>query len=147
MALIKKWYIAYISDKLSRPLAGYLEWREYHDPEYIIDAPQKELLFEKTITGESPLSIGEAYLFAKGDLADISGIYHVGPFGCMHETVATSIINPMIQAQRKKAKEMKMKIVPFMDAVFGESELPNLEAEIAAFAEKCYLKKEMSEAG
>jgi hypothetical protein len=31
-----------------------------------------------------------------------------------------------------------------MDAVFGDSELPNLEAEIAAFAEKCYLKQELS---
>jgi hypothetical protein len=30
-----------------------------------------------------------------------------------------------------------------MDAVFGDSEQPNLEAEVAAFAEKCYLKMRM----
>ncbi len=144
-AIVKKWYIRYIFHKLSKPFAGYLQWREYHDPEYIIDAPQKDLIYEKTIHGESPLSIGEAYLFAKGKIENICGIYHVGPFGCMHETVATSIINPLIQKQRIKAKDMNFRIIPFMDAVFGDSELPNLEAEIAAFAEKCYLKQELIE--
>jgi hypothetical protein len=84
-------------------------------------------------------------LFSKGELKDVCGIYHVGPFGCMHETAATSKINAIIQKQRKEAKKMNEKIVPFMDAVFGDSELPNLEAEIAAFAEKCYLKKEFNE--
>ena len=38
---------------------------------------------------------------------------------------------------------MNEKIIPFMDGVFGDSELPNLEAEIAAFAEKCYLRQEL----
>ncbi len=77
-------------------------------------------------------------------MPDICGIYHVGPFGCMQETAATSMIQALIQQHRRKAKTMNEKIAPFMDAVFGESELPNLEAEIAAFAEKCYLKKEIT---
>jgi activator of 2-hydroxyglutaryl-CoA dehydratase/predicted nucleotide-binding protein (sugar kinase/HSP70/actin superfamily) len=143
-ALLKKRYIKYMLDKLSKPFAEYSKGREYHDPAYLVEAPQRALIYEKSIGGESPLSIGEAYLFAEGDDKNISGIYHVGPFGCMHETVATSIINPIIQKERSKAKEMNSKIIPFMDAVFGDSELPNLEAEVAAFAEKCYLKKEMS---
>jgi predicted nucleotide-binding protein (sugar kinase/HSP70/actin superfamily) len=103
------------------------------------------LIYEKRVGGEAPLSIGEAHMFSKGDLHDIAGIYHVGPFGCMQETVATSKIQALIQQRRAKAKTMKEKIIPLMEGVFGESELPNLEAEIAAFAEKCYLKKELNE--
>ena len=32
-----------------------------------------------------------------------------------------------------------------MDAVFGESASPNLESQIAIFAENCRLKKELDE--
>ncbi|MEE8638206.1 MAG: acyl-CoA dehydratase activase-related protein, partial [Candidatus Margulisiibacteriota bacterium] len=144
VALVKKWYIKHVRNELRKPLAKYLIGREAHDPAHIVEAPQKALIYEKLIGGESPLSIGEAYLFSKGDLGPICGVYHVGPFGCMHETVASTIINAFIQKQRTQAKEINFKIVPFMDAVFGDSELPNLEAEIAAFAEKCCLKKEIS---
>jgi len=142
-SLAKKWYMRHISKKLRTPFEEYLIGREGHDPAHIIDAPQKALVYEKLIGGEAPLSIGEAFLFTKGKLDNICGIYHVGPFGCMQETVATSKINSIIQRHRKETKNAHEKIIPFMDAVFGDSELPNLEAEIAAFAEKCYLKKEL----
>ena len=102
---------------------------------------QKAFVFEKKVGGEAPLSVGETYLFLKGDFANVCGIYHVGPFGCMMETAATSKIQALIQQHRKKAKTPSEKLVPFMDAIFGDSELSNLEAEIAAFAEKCHIKK------
>ena len=42
-----------------------------------------------------------------------------------------------------EATEPYDRVVPFMDGVFGDSELPNLEAEIAAFAQKCYLREDL----
>jgi predicted nucleotide-binding protein (sugar kinase/HSP70/actin superfamily) len=146
LSLLKSGFIKNISYRLYAPFAEYLEGRKAHDPEHLLEASQKDLVYERRIGGEAPLSIGEAHLFSKGDLNDISGIYHVGPFGCMQETVATSKIHSIIHKRRRNAKEMHEKIVPFMDGVFGDSELPNLEAEIAAFAEKCYLKRELTKA-
>ena len=145
VSFIKKEFFNRTNRKLYTPFANYLKGREQHDPDHIIDEAQKALVFESLIGGESPLSIGEAYIFASGNLHGCCGIYHVGPFGCMHETAATSQIQSLIQKQRKNAKNENEKIIPFMDGVFGDSELPNLEAEIAAFAEKCYLKQEMNE--
>ncbi|MBN2112335.1 hypothetical protein JW707_04535 [Candidatus Woesearchaeota archaeon] len=142
--LLKKGFIKNVEMRIYSPFAKYLEGRKPHDPEYVIESAQKALIYERRIGGEAPLSIGEAHLFSKGDLENLSGIYHVGPFGCMQETVATSKIHSIIHKRRAKAKEMHEKIVPFMDGVFGDSELPNLEAEIAAFAEKCYLKRELT---
>ncbi|MEE9525015.1 MAG: BadF/BadG/BcrA/BcrD ATPase family protein [Candidatus Woesearchaeota archaeon] len=143
-SVLKKKFIDNVHKKLYAPFDEFLKGRESHDPEHIINIAQKDLVYEKKVGGEAVLSISETYLFSKGDMENICGIYHVGPFGCMQETLATSKIQSLIQKQRLKANTMNEKIVPFMDAVFGESELPNLEAEIAAFAEKCYLKKELN---
>jgi len=142
VALIKKQIMKHTVLKIFAPFADYLKGREPHDPEYCINAVQKAFIYEKRVQGESPLSVGEIYLLLQGDFPNISGIYHVGPFGCMQETAATSKIQALIQQHRRTAKSLNDRIVPFMDAVFGDSELPNLEAEIAAFAEKCYIKNE-----
>jgi len=144
-SVLKGRYMKGLNEKLYAPVSNFLEGRKRHDPKSMINNAQKELIYEKRVGGESVLSISETYLFSKGKLKDICGIYHVGPFGCMQETLATSKIQSIIQNKRLNAKTKDEKIIPFMDAVFGESELPNLEAEIAAFAEKCYLKKEMNE--
>lgn len=144
-SLLKSQFMKITSRRLYSPFVKLLEGRKPHSPKYVIDKSQKDLIYEKKIGGEAILSIGETYLFSKGHLSDISGIFHVGPFGCMQETVATSKIQALIQQKRAKAKTVNEKVLPIMEAVFGESELPNLEAEIAAFAEKCYLKKELLE--
>ncbi len=139
-AVIKRIYMKRTSNRFYFPFREFLNGRDPHSTEHMIDSAQKDLIYDRLVTGESPISIGEAHMFTRGLLPDISGIYHVGPFGCMHETAATSQINALIQQQRLRAKNMNERIIPFMDAVFGDSELPNLEAEIAAFAEKCYLR-------
>ena len=83
--------------------------------------------------------------FVKNKIA-IDGIYHVGPMGCMQETIAASRIQSLIQEQRKKSGN-KMKVIPFMDAVFAESEISNLDSQIGIFAENCRLRKEMRDKG
>jgi activator of 2-hydroxyglutaryl-CoA dehydratase/predicted nucleotide-binding protein (sugar kinase/HSP70/actin superfamily) len=143
LSLLKKEYMKRLNKKLYSPFKTFLLGREPHDPKHAIDAAQKALIYEKLINGESPLSVGEAQLFSRGELKNICGIYHIGPFGCMHETAATSQIQALIQKKRKKSEKMEEKIIPFMDAVFGESELSNLEAEVATFAEKCYIKQDL----
>ena len=145
ISLIKKNVLQRLMGKLYAPFADYLRGREYHDPEHLMKVIQNALVYDRRIGGEPSICIGETHLFLKGKLSNISGIYHVGPFGCMQETAATSKMQAMIQQQRKKSEKASEKIIPVMDGVFGDSELPNLEAEIAAFAEKCYLKKELNE--
>ncbi len=144
-AWIKRQYMKKTGAKIAAPFRKLLEGREGHDTDHMINCAQEALIYDKLITGESPLTIGEAHMFARGELRGVSGIYHVGPFGCMHETAATSQIQSLTQKQRAEATTSSSRIIPFMDAVFGDSELSNLEAEIAAFAEKCYIKQEISE--
>ncbi|MBU1168249.1 MAG: hypothetical protein KKD44_01665 [Proteobacteria bacterium] len=143
-SVLKKRYMQSTVKTLMAPFREFLKGREPHDSGHIIDHIQKDLVFDKGIQGESPLSIGEAYMFATGQMPDISGIYHVGPFGCMQETAATSQIQSITRQQRNNALSAFDKIIPFMDAVFGDSSLSNLEAEIAVFSEKCYLKQRLS---
>lgn len=143
-SVLKRNYMQSRRKKFYQPFDTLLKERKPHDLHHILDNIQKELVFDKKIEGESPISIGEAWLFANEKLPDISGIFHVGPFGCMQETVATSQINSITRQQRNTTKSAEGKIIPYMDAVFGDSELSNIEAEIAAFSEKCYLKKSLS---
>ena len=147
VSLIKKRFMSSASAKLYAPMADYLVGREPHDISHVLSAGQKEFFYDKLVGGEAPLSIGETYLFAKGEFEHISGIYHVGPFGCMQETAASSQIQALVQKHRLTAEDMKERIVPFMDGVFGDSEPANFEAEIAAFSEKCHLRKELSNNG
>ncbi|MCP4117718.1 MAG: hypothetical protein GY737_20435 [Desulfobacteraceae bacterium] len=143
-ARLKKSYMQNRGKKLYAPFQQYLEGRKCHESDDIISHIQNALVYDKHIQGESPISIGEAYMFTKGRMPEVSGIYHVGPFGCMQETAATSQIQSITQQHRESAVTIHDRIIPFMDAVFGDSELPNLEAEIAVFAEKCYLKQELN---
>lgn len=143
-AVLKKRYMQRTAQMLIEPFRDFLKGREAHDSGHIIDHIQKGLVYDKHIQGESPLSIGEAYMFAMGKLPDISGIFHVGPFGCMQETAATSQIQSIYRQKRSTALTVGEKIIPFMDAVFGDSGLANLEAEIAVFSEKCHLKHRLS---
>ena len=142
-AHLKKRYMQSTSRALFAPFREYLKGREPHDSSHIIHHIQKDLVYDGNIQGESPLSIGEAYLFASGKLQDISGVYHVGPFGCMQETAATSQIQSLTRKIRHSACSEYDKIIPFMDAVFGDSGLSNLEAEIAVFSEKCHVKQRL----
>jgi len=136
-------YVHLMKSRLYRPFTELLRGREGHRAFLIVQYTEKKHLFTKMISGESGITIGTVNYFAEGllhatDGITISGIYHVAPFGCMHETLATSVCrNVIIQHRNEKS------IIPFMDAVFGTTPNPNLDAEIAAFAEECYLKREM----
>ena len=60
----------------------------------------------------------------------------------MHETIATSRIQALINKERKEKNNI---LIPFMDAVFGDSPIANLDSQIAIFAENCWLRKEIRE--
>ena len=75
----------------------------------------------------------------RGD-AYISGIFHVGPFTCMQEGVATAKIEAMAKELRKSKPDL---VFPIIHAFFGDSANASLDSEIAVFAEQCYQKREM----
>jgi predicted nucleotide-binding protein (sugar kinase/HSP70/actin superfamily) len=140
-SVLKRAYMDHVQRKLSKPFKKQLQGREIHDPMHVIKAVEKEHVFDSAVQGEAAICVGEAYSFINGD-SDIDGIYHVGPLGCMQETAATSRIQPLIQEKRMNSKG-KERIIPFMEAVFGESESPNLDSEIAIFAENCRLRRHL----
>ena len=72
--------------------------------------------------------------------AYISGIFHVGPFTCMQEGVATAKIEAMAKELRKRKPDL---VFPIIHAFFGDSPDANLDSEIAVFTEQCYQKREM----
>jgi predicted nucleotide-binding protein (sugar kinase/HSP70/actin superfamily) len=72
--------------------------------------------------------------------AYISGIFHVGPFTCMQEGVATAKIEGMAKELRKRKPDL---VFPIIHAFFGDSAGANLDSEIAVFTEQCYQKQEM----
>jgi len=72
--------------------------------------------------------------------AYISGIFHVGPFTCMQEGVATAKIEAMIKEFRKTKPDL---VLPIIHAFFGDSPNANLAAEIAVFQEQCYQKRDL----
>jgi predicted nucleotide-binding protein (sugar kinase/HSP70/actin superfamily) len=111
----------------------------------MIKTLEKNHEFHGNIEGESPLSAGIAYHFMndlikpRGD-AYISGIFHVGPFTCMQEGVATAKIEAMAKELRKRKPDL---VFPIIHAFFGDSASANLDSEIAVFVEQCYQKREM----
>ena len=145
-SLLKGLYIKNVSRKLFKPFSEYLKGREFHNPYRVVSTLERDLVFSSAIEGESLVNIGESYAFINGDL-DVDGIYHVGPFGCMHETVTTSRIRSLIERKKRELVDSdtkpSTKLIPYIDAVFGESELPNLKAQIALFAENCRLKRDL----
>lgn len=145
MSLIKRAYMKYVFKKFSEPFEELLKGREPHDPFHLIEQVEKDLVFDSDVEGEGCLTIAGAYAFIRNELP-IDGVYHVGPMGCMQETIATSRIHSLIQEERENSKD-GLKIIPFMDAVFAESEVPNLDSQIGIFAENCRIRKEQREKG
>jgi len=110
-------------------------------PRKIIQQAEKDGVYHGDVMGESALAIGLFNEYLKGNLNTgpdgICGIFHVGPFTCMQESVSTAKIRALLKERRKEDPSL---LVPIIHAFFGDSPNPNLDAEIAAFREQCYLK-------
>ena len=140
---LKGMYMNSVEKRLFKPFEEYLSDRKPQNPIALVRQLQEDTIYHVDIEGESGLSIGEAYEFMNGHSEGTCGIYHVGPFGCMHETVATSKIQSLINKKRSEEENIAERIIPYLTGVFGESELPNLEAEMAMFSQKCHTRKEL----
>jgi predicted nucleotide-binding protein (sugar kinase/HSP70/actin superfamily) len=145
-SFLKGKYMSRIAAKIAQPFHEVLQGRHcLPKPMDIINTLEKHHEFHGNIEGESPLSAGIAYYFMKDLIksennAVISGIFHVGPFTCMQEGVATAKIEAMAKELRKTKPDL---VFPIIHAFFGDSPNPNLDAEIAVFTEQCYQKREM----
>ncbi len=145
-SFLKGKYMSHIEEKLAEPFHKVLNGRHVlPKPMDMIETLERNHEFHGNIEGESPLSAGIAYHFMndlitpRGD-AYISGIFHVGPFTCMQEGVATAKIEAMAKELRKRKPDL---VFPIIHAFFGDSAGANLESEIAVFVEQCYQKREM----
>ena len=123
-SILKKQYMASVSQKIAEPFHEVLEGRHVlPHPMEIIETLEANHEGHGNIEGESPLSTGIAYYFMHdmiqphGD-ACISGIFHVGPFTCMQEGVATAKIEGLLKEYRKKKPDL---VVPIIHAFFGDS--------------------------
>jgi predicted nucleotide-binding protein (sugar kinase/HSP70/actin superfamily) len=140
MLAVKNAYIEHVKHKLSRPFEKVLHGRHQLPPmSKLLKTIQDAGEFHTSISGESILGIGICHFLLNGLMPKtergISGIFHVGPFTCMHEGVVTAKMEGMV---RQKRKENPGLIFPVIDAYFGDSPNPNLDAEIAIFREQCY---------
>jgi predicted nucleotide-binding protein (sugar kinase/HSP70/actin superfamily) len=145
-SLLKGKYMSSVEQKIAEPFHEVLDGRHVlPKPIQIIETLEKQHEYHGNIEGESPLSTGIAYHFMhdltkpRGD-AYISGIFHVGPFTCMQEGVATAKIEAMAKELRKRKPDL---VFPIIHAFFGDSASANLDSEIAVFTEQCYQKREM----
>ena len=143
---LKGKYMSSVEHKIAEPFHEVLEGRHVlPKPMQIIETLEENHEFHANIEGESPLSSGIAYQFMHdltkpcGD-AYISGIFHVGPFTCMQEGVATAKIEAMAKELRKSKPDL---VFPIIHAFFGDSANSSLDSEIAVFTEQCYQKREM----
>ncbi len=145
-SFLKGRYMSSVEEKIAGPFHEVLRGRHVlPKPIDMIETLEINHEGHGNIEGESPLSIGIAYHFMndlirpKGD-AYISGIFHVGPFTCMQEGVATAKIEAMAKELRKRKPDL---VFPIIHAFFGDSPSANLDSEIAVFTEQCYQKREM----
>ncbi len=143
---LKGKYMSSIDHKIAEPFHEVLRGRHVlPSPMEMIETLERQHEFHANIEGESPLSSGIAYQFMndliepQGD-AYISGIFHVGPFTCMQEGVATAKIEAMSKELRKRKPDL---VFPIIHAFFGDSASSNIDSEIAVFAEQCYQKREI----
>ncbi|MDT8299923.1 MAG: acyl-CoA dehydratase activase-related protein [Sedimentisphaerales bacterium] len=143
---LKGRYMSSVEDKIAEPFHEVLKGRHVlPKPIEMIETLERNHEGHGNIEGESPLSTGIAYhlmndlISPVGD-ACISGIYHVGPFTCMQEGVATAKIEAMAKELRKKKHDL---VFPIIHAFFGDSASANLDSEIAVFTEQCYQKREV----
>jgi activator of 2-hydroxyglutaryl-CoA dehydratase/predicted nucleotide-binding protein (sugar kinase/HSP70/actin superfamily) len=145
-SLLKGKYMSHVEERIAEPFHEVLDGRHVlPKPIEMIETLEAQHECHGNIEGESPLSTGIAYCFMhdmtnpRND-AFISGIFHVGPFTCMQEGVATAKIEAMAKELRKKKPDL---VFPIIHAFFGDSPSANLDAEIAVFTEQCYQKKEL----
>ncbi len=143
---IKSRYMTYAEEKVAEPFHEVLHGRHVlPKPMKMIETLEENHEGHGNIEGESPLSTGIAYYLMNdmiephGD-ACISGIFHVGPFTCMQEGVATAKIEAMAKELRKKKPDL---VFPIVHAFFGDSPSANLDSEIAVFTEQCHQRKQM----
>lgn len=138
-------YINYAEKMIRKAFADCLGGRNVlPHPEDTVPKLERSQVYHADIKGESAISVGIFNTFLNnGPTAmpgnPVCGIFHVGPFTCMQEGVATARIRGMLKARRRTDPNL---IVPVMHASFGESPNPNLEAEIAAFREQCLLLRD-----
>ena len=145
-SVLKGKYMSSVERKIAQPFHHVLDGRHVlPTPMEMIETLERHHECHGNIEGESPLSTAIAYYFMhdliepRGD-AYISGIFHVGPFTCMQEGVATAKIEGMAKELRKKKPDL---VFPIIHAFFGDSPSANLDSEIAVFKEQCYQKREM----
>jgi hypothetical protein len=149
-ALVKGAYMWHVDRVLFKPFESYLVGRKAHNPLHLIHSCQEDLIYHPEIEGESPVSIGEVYHVVNGNGSaenPTCGFYHVGPFGCMQETVAKVKAGQIIEARRIGAVDAVDRLHPHMDAAFGESPPPALDSKMAAFAEACKKKHDLLGSG
>jgi predicted nucleotide-binding protein (sugar kinase/HSP70/actin superfamily) len=137
---VKNAYIRHVKHKLSGPFESVLSGRHLLPPmSKLLKTIEQAGQFHTSISGESILGIGICYFLLNGLMPKtqhgISGIFHVGPFTCMHEGVVTAKMEGMIRQKRKTQPDL---VFPVIDAYFGDSPNPNLDAEMAIFREQCY---------
>jgi len=145
-SILKAKYMSFVERKIAGPFNEVLHGRHVlPKPIEIINTLERNHEYHGNIEGESPLSAGIAYYFMNdltmphGD-AYVSGIFHVGPFTCMQEGVATAKIEAMAKELRKRRPDL---VFPVIHAFFGDSASSNIDSEIAVFAEQCYQKREI----
>ncbi|UCG57511.1 MAG: hypothetical protein JSU70_21925 [Phycisphaerales bacterium] len=145
-SLLKGKYMSRVEQVLAEPFHEVLDGRHIlPNPMEMIETLEQQHECHGNIEGESPLSTAIAYYFMheltrpRGD-AYISGIFHVGPFTCMQEGVATAKIEAMVKEFRKRKPDL---VLPIIHAFFGDSPSANLDSEVAVFREQCYQKQEM----
>jgi activator of 2-hydroxyglutaryl-CoA dehydratase/predicted nucleotide-binding protein (sugar kinase/HSP70/actin superfamily) len=155
-SLLKRKYMVYVEHKIAQPFHEVLAGRHVlPEPLEMIETLEREHIWHGNIEGESPLSIAIAYYFMNDllrtpsseprtpethDAPRVAGIFHVGPFTCMQEGVATAKIEAMAKELRKKKPDL---VFPIVHAFFGDSPSANLDSEIAVFREQCYQKQDL----
>ena len=122
--------------------APFPERARLPEPAEAIETLERERLFSGEIGGESPINIGIFNEFMKGRIPSVNGmpicgIFHCGPFTCMHETLAASLMSALAKNWRASHPDA---LLPILHASFGDSPNPNLEAEIAAFRDQCHAR-------
>ncbi|HML74825.1 MAG TPA: hypothetical protein PKB02_10055 [Anaerohalosphaeraceae bacterium] len=143
---VKYAYIRHIRKIMSEPFHDILNGRHSLPPMMtLLKTVENAGEFHSSVSGESILGIGMVYVLLHGISGrhgrGISGIFHVGPFTCMHEGVVTAKTEGMIRRWRKQHPDI---VFPVIDAYFGDSPNPNLDAEIAIFREQCYQKQHLA---
>jgi len=145
-SLVKGLYMTRIETEITAPFREVLAGRHIlPKPINMIETLEKAHEIHGNIEGESPLSTGIAYhimhdLTQSGQVNQVCGIFHLGPFTCMQESVATAKIEAMVKEYKKTHPDL---VFPIIHAFFGDSPNTNLDSEIAVFREQCYQKRDI----